>query len=143
MKIRPAVQSDLDAVAAIEASWPAAPGWTKAQFSAELSSDRAIFLAAEENELAGYALAWAVPPEAQLLTIAVARASARRGVAEALLSALAGAARQRGLERLTLEVSEKNEPARALYAKAGLRVVGRRPKFYNDGAAALLMDLPL
>lgn len=143
MRIRPATPADLDAIAAIEASWPSAPGWTKEQFAAEIGSLRALFLVAEEDGLLGHALCWNVPPEAQLFTIAVAKSAARRGVGAALLAALARAARAAGLTRLTLEVSQRNAPARALYAKAGFRVVGRRPKFYNDGADALLMDLLL
>jgi ribosomal protein S18 acetylase RimI-like enzyme len=40
-------------------------------------------------------------------------------------------------------VSDKNAGARAFYEALGLRVVGRRPKFYNDGSDAVLMDLIL
>jgi ribosomal protein S18 acetylase RimI-like enzyme len=44
---------------------------------------------------------------------------------------------------MTLEVSAANAPAQALYLSEGFAVVGRRPKFYNDGSDAVLMDADL
>src|SRR4051812_23132151 len=45
----------------------------------------------------------------------------RRGLARAILAALAAAGRARGAERLYLQVERENEPALALYAAAGFR----------------------
>ena len=81
--------------------------------------------------------------ETQLCTISVRPEAARKGLGRALLAAIMKEARAAGCVQLTLEVSERNIPALALYRRAGGRVVGRRPKFYNDGSDALLMDLPL
>lgn len=39
-----------------------------------------------------------------------------------------------------LEVHEANAPARRLYSKVGFREVGQRPKYYADGAAAILYN---
>lgn len=142
--IRPARAEDVPAVAAIEAAWPTAPGWTAAQFSAELGRADRLFLVAEEaGRIGGYAVAWLVGVEAQLFTISVRPAAARTGLGKALLRALFGEAKDAGCAKLVLEVSERNLPALALYSRAGGRVVGRRPKFYNDGSDALLMDFPL
>lgn len=142
--IRPARAEDVPAVAAIEAAWPTAPGWTAAQFGAELGRGDRLFLVAEaDGGIDAYAAAWLVGGEAQLFTISVRPALARRGQGTALLAALMAAAKAAGCAKLTLEVSEHNAAARALYARAGARVVGRRPKFYNDGADALLLDIPL
>jgi GNAT superfamily N-acetyltransferase len=47
-------------------------------------------------------------------------AARRRGYASAILAALAHEARQRGIERVFLQVQEENAGARALYARAGL-----------------------
>ncbi|MBI2362224.1 MAG: ribosomal protein S18-alanine N-acetyltransferase [Elusimicrobia bacterium] len=142
--VRDARAGDLDAVAAIEAASPQAPGWTRAQFAAELGRTDRVFLAAEGGSgVCGYAVAWLVGGEAQLLTISVRAAERRRGAARALMTMLCDRARAAGCAKVTLEVAESNAPARALYAGLGGRVVGRRPKFYNDGSDALLMDLPL
>lgn len=142
--VRLARPEDLDALAAIEASQPASAGWTKTQFAAELSRENALVLAAElKGRVVGLLAAWFVPPEAQLFTVTVHPSSMGGGVGSALLQELAATARARGCVKVTLEVSERNTRALALYARAGGRVVGRRPKFYNDGSDALLMDLPL
>lgn len=42
---------------------------------------------------------------------------------------------------MLLEVSERNEPALALYTKLGFVTDGMRPKYYADGSAAILMCL--
>lgn len=42
-----------------------------------------------------------------------------RGLAAAVLAALAGCARERGVQRCFLQVEERNAPARALYARHG------------------------
>ena len=142
--VRDASEGDLDAVSALEAATEQAPGWSRAQFAAELGRADRVFLAAEDaGRLVGYAVAWLVGGEAQLLTISVAGSARRRGTARGLLEALRGRARAAGCAKMTLEVAESNAPARALYEGLGGRVVGRRPKFYNDGSDALLMDLPL
>ncbi|MDE1975656.1 MAG: ribosomal protein S18-alanine N-acetyltransferase [Elusimicrobia bacterium] len=142
--IRPARPADLDALLAIEARWPTAPGWSRAQFEREMSWERSYFVVLEENgAVAGYAGLWEIPPEGQVTTIAVAPESSGRGLGRRLLNALLGRCRERGLSSVTLEVSAKNPAAIALYESSGFRVVGRRPKFYNDGSDALLMDLSL
>ncbi|HVA67352.1 MAG TPA: ribosomal protein S18-alanine N-acetyltransferase [Elusimicrobiota bacterium] len=142
--IRPARRADLDAVLAIEGRWTTTPGWSRAQFERELSWERAYFLVFEEGgAVLGYAGLWEIPPEGQVTTVAVAPEAAGRGLGRRLLNALLARCRERGLSRATLEVSAENPAALGLYESSGFRVVGRRPKFYNDGSDALLMDLPL
>lgn len=144
MILRAARPEDLPALAENERSQPTSAGWSEAQFAAELGRENALVLVCTEGgRPIGHLAAWFVGGEAQLFTVAVAPSAARRGAGTALLQELAAQARARGCAKVTLEVSEANAPARALYARAGGRVVGRRPKFYNDGSDALLMDLPL
>lgn len=142
--VRRARPEDLDAMAAIEAAHPSSAGWSKTQFAAELARENALLLVCElGGRPVGHLAAWFVGAEAQLFTVTVDPGQARRGVGSALLGELAARARARGCAKITLELSERNTTAMVLYARAGGRVVGRRPKFYNDGADALLMDLPL
>ncbi|NNN06023.1 MAG: GNAT family N-acetyltransferase [Elusimicrobia bacterium] len=138
--LRPAAAADAEAVAAL-ARREFAAGWSCEAYAAESGRADALFLVAEDGGVRGYALARAQDAEARLLDFAAAEDG--RGIGRALWAALADAARRAGARTLTLEVSERNGRARAFYARAGARVVGRRPKFYNDGADALLMDVPL
>lgn len=140
MSLRPAATADLDRLLAIERAWPTTPGWSRAQFEAELGR---LWVAEEEGRVVGYAGFSCVPPEAQVTTIAVDPAAARRGLGRALLKALIERARASGCALLQLEVGARNAPALKLYESEGFRVVGRRPKYYNDGSDALLMDKDL
>ena len=140
--VRPAAAGDAEAVAALSRREFAA-GWSRDAFAAEVPRADALFLVrtAGDGAVRGYALARLFEAEARLLDFAVAEDG--RGDGRALWAALAAAARARGAKTLTLEVSARNERARAFYERAGARVVGRRAKFYNDGADAVLMDCPL
>lgn len=141
---RPARPEDCEAIAAIEKSWPTTAGWSAAQLRHEaLSADAIFFVVEYEGSVVSYALARKAVDEAQIVAVGVLPSQTRRGFGSAALQALLKAAKLVGLKTAALEVSERNSPARALYGSAGFRVVGRRPKFYNDGSDAVLMDLPL
>jgi GNAT superfamily N-acetyltransferase len=58
------------------------------------------------------------------VSIAVRPAHRGRGIGAALLGALEQEAREQGIDRLSLSV-ERDNPASALYARLGFRVVGR------------------
>ncbi len=142
--IRPCRPEDLPEILAMETAWPTAPGWSRAQFEREISSERSCLLVLEEEGLLrAYAGFWSIPPEAQVTTLVVAPEAAGRGLGRLLLGRLLESCRGRGLARVSLEVSSSNERALRLYRRAGFRIVGRRPKFYNDGSDAILMDLSL
>jgi len=51
--------------------------------------------------------------------------------------------RKEKVERIILEVSEKNTPALRLYEKVGFKRVGMRKNYYPDGSNALLMEVTL
>ncbi|MBI3289682.1 MAG: GNAT family N-acetyltransferase [Elusimicrobia bacterium] len=139
--VRPARPEDAAAIAAIAAVRRFAAAWSKAALEAEPSRPDAICLVVADAEVRGYALARVVYDECRLLDLA-AREDAK-GWGRALLQALVAAASRRGCRRLTWEVSAANTRALSFYARAGAAVVGRRPKFYNDGSDAVLMDLTL
>ncbi|HST74587.1 MAG TPA: GNAT family N-acetyltransferase [Acetobacteraceae bacterium] len=92
---------------------------------------------------AGMILARAAGGEAEVLTLAVAEPARRQGVAGTLLDAAMAEAAARGAVAMFLEVSTRNEAARALYARAGFVEVGRRARYYADGADALVLRSPL
>ena len=138
--VRPARPFDIGEIAAI-AKRPGAARWSRDAYAAEAERTDSIFLVADDGAVAGYAVARMFENEAQLLDFAAAADGL--GTGQALWSALASAARARGAARLTLEVSSANSRGLLFYKRAGAHVVGRRPKFYNDGSDAILMDLSL
>jgi ribosomal-protein-alanine N-acetyltransferase len=121
MSVRPARKGDV---------FPAGGAWTPAQLSEEIGKPGSDLFVDEH----GYALF----KHGSLVDIYVSPQG--KGHGEALLRECLARVT---FKKITLEVSERNAPARGLYAKLGFVVVGRRPKFYNDGSDALLMDLSL
>ncbi|GAA1476586.1 hypothetical protein GCM10009623_10320 [Nocardioides aestuarii] len=93
------------------------------------------------GSVAGYAVVSVAADVAELQRIAVDPALRRTGVATLLLDA--GVAVSGEAERMLLEVREDNEGAQAFYAARGFTELDRRPRYYRDGAAALVMVLPL
>lgn len=95
-------------------------------------------LAFLDHQPAGFAIAVATRPDAEVLTLCVALAFRRRGIAGRLLTSVADRVRDAGCERLLLEVAEDNEAAGALYRRLGFAKVGRRPAYYRRsvGSAA-------
>ncbi|MBU2665371.1 GNAT family N-acetyltransferase [Actinoplanes bogorensis] len=81
---------------------------------------------------AGYGFVAAEIPE---LTAGVLPDARGRGIATALLDAVIGVARERGLPALSLSVEDGNS-ARRLYERAGFEVVGR-----NGGSDTMLLRL--
>jgi ribosomal protein S18 acetylase RimI-like enzyme len=138
--VRPCRSYDVGEIAEI-AKRPGAARWSRESYAAEVERADSIFLVADDGAAIGYALARLVDNEAQLLDIAAAADGS--GTGRALWAALATAARARGAAKVTLEVSSANSRALLFYKRAGAHVVGRRPKFYNDGSDAILMDLTL
>ncbi|HEX4047562.1 MAG TPA: GNAT family N-acetyltransferase [Elusimicrobiota bacterium] len=138
--VRPCRSFDAGEVAEV-AKRPGAARWSREAYAAEAERTDSIFLVADDGAVRGYAVARLFEDEAQLLDFAAAEDGL--GTGRALWAALSGAARARGAAKLTLEVSAANSRALLFYKRAGARVVGRRPKFYNDGSDAVLMDLAL
>jgi ribosomal protein S18 acetylase RimI-like enzyme len=142
LEIRRVSDGDIDAIAALAKARPHTAKWAARELKFELDRLDSLFLLAEEDgALRGYALARVLDQDCLLLDLAADADGAGRG--RALMAALALAAKARGCRRISFEVSASNERGLAFYAKAGAAVVGRRPKFYNDGSDALLMDLDI
>ena len=105
--------------------------WSEAAIAPELENPLSLWLVAEQGDtLLGYIGSQSVPPEADLMNLAVAPEARRQGIAEALVHALEAALREKGTESLTLEVRVSNLPARTLYEKLGFEPVGLRKNYY-------------
>ena len=140
MLIRRARREDYAAFAAIEAGHPGYPAWGEKGFEAEEKNRNSVTLAAEEGgRVEGFINFWILRPQVQLNTLAVSPAFKRRGAASALLGKMLEYAAKSACREVDLEVNERNAGAIALYARHGFEVVGKRPKFYNNTDAALLL----
>lgn len=79
-----------------------------------------------------YALVFVSGDESDVINIAVDPEYQGRGIGTKLFAEVIRIIKLRGVCRITLEVRPSNTPARKLYEKFGLRVIGRRKKYYTD-----------
>lgn len=139
---REGVPADAEALAELHAA-AFARGWEAAEFERLLTDAHArthVAVDGPRGRLIGFVLSHVVPPEAEILSIAIAARRRGEGLGRRLLlhhlSRLAAA----GITTSFLEVEEGNAPACALYARLGYREVGRRRGYYGaSGADALLL----
>lgn len=136
-RVRRAVASDLDALAALEAASFDGDRLSRAQYRRHLDSDSALVLAASAGgQLLGSAVLFFRKGSAQarLYSLATRREARGQGVGSALLKAAASAARRRGCRALRLEVRADNAAAIHLYEKHGYQRGGALAAYYEDGA---------
>jgi ribosomal-protein-alanine acetyltransferase len=144
VSIQPFTENDLEAVAKLEQK-AGDVRWTRTHFESELGSEIGrFFVLRQGSNILGYGGYWNVQGEAQITNLVVSPDIRRQGVGSHLLQFLMDHAAAEGCARVTLEVREKNQPAHALYKKAGFGVQGKRPNVYTEPADnAILMEKTL
>ena len=135
------MNDELDAVMQVmEAAFDPVYGeaWNRKQVSDALTMPGTHLLLADETgdepqdaeRICAFALTRGVLTEEELLLIAVTPAMRGKGIARSLLRRLKDETRQRGVERLFLEMRDGN-PAESLYTGAGFVRIGRRKGYYR------------
>jgi ribosomal-protein-alanine N-acetyltransferase len=144
--IRAAEPADGDAVVALESECQGQDAWSawlvRDGIGGGLPTVRYL-VAERDGEVVGYAVASFAGEIAELQRIGVVATARRRGVASALLDEVVAEGPGTGANRLLLEVREDNAGALAFYADRGFIEIDRRPRYYRDGATAVVLRLPL
>lgn len=143
--IRPASESDADALVAIENESFESDRISRRSFQRLLGRRScALLVARSEIGLLGYCLVLfrEGASVARLYSIAVNGAGGA-GLGRGLLQAAEQAALLRGKKRLRLEVREDNNRARHLYERNGYRCIGTKQDYYADGMSALRYEKQL
>lgn len=115
--------------------------WSEKSIASELENALSLWLVCEqEDRVVGYIGSQSVPPESDMMNLAVLPEVRKQGVAQALVAELIRILHSQGIESLTLEVRVSNAPAIALYTKLGFEIIGKRPRYYvNPKEDALIM----
>lgn len=128
--IRPMTAADVPSVAALGKLCFSDP-WSVSSIASELDNPLSLWLVWEEDgAAAAYLGVQRVPPQADVMNVAVSPALRRRGIARALFAELER--RLPEIDELFLEVRASNSGAIALYRTLGFEQVGRRPNYYLD-----------
>lgn len=112
--------------------------WPSDLLGAELATAEAFGIF-EGQKLAGFVLYRILEQAWEISLVASHPEFRRKGLMERLFKELIAAKGQD--KELWLEVHEENVPAQKLYEKLGFREVRRRPRYYKDGATAILYSL--
>ena len=129
-EIFPMTAEDIAQVAALEQACFSDP-WPQSVLAHELENELSLWLVAKQDgEVLGYVGSQSVLDEADMMNLAVRETARRRGIAKALVCALCRKLSEKGVQSLTLEVRDSNEPAIRLYEALGFTQVGKRPNYY-------------
>jgi ribosomal-protein-alanine N-acetyltransferase len=142
--VRPAGPTDLESVAGLEQVCLGQDAWSRGLVAHGLSGTlpTVTYLVAEiGGEVVGHAVVSLAGDVAELQRIGVHPERRRLGVASRLLAAVVALPGEQ--QRLLLEVRDDNAGALELYAGHGFTELARRPGYYADGTAAVVLELPL
>jgi len=92
-----------------------------------------------EVGVVGYAVLWCILDQGELANLAVAESHRGQGHGACLLARVVEVAKERGVERLYLEVRVSNTAAAEMYRSFGFTEVGRRKKYYDRPVEDALM----
>ena len=145
--VRPALETDLDAIMKLEHSSFSTDAWSMSNMHLELTAHHTFYLVAERaGKLVGYAGLSKLPGslQADIQTIAVSTECRGLGLGRKLMQMLIVEARRLGATELFLEVRADNPVAQGLYASLGFEQIDLRKNYYRpDGIDALVMRLNL
>ncbi|MHC1654835.1 ribosomal protein S18-alanine N-acetyltransferase [Stenotrophomonas maltophilia] len=145
VSLRALRETDLNAVMEIELRGYPFP-WTRGIFVDCLRAGYPGLAMERDGQLIGYGVLSIAADEAHVLNVCIDPSTQSRGLGRQLLRALVQLARDRGAQRVFLEVRPSNTPALALYHSEGFNEIGRRPRYYpaaHGREDALVMAIEL
>ena len=143
MIIRRWERSDNAAVSVIENKSFSDPWSVEMLDSCFLSPAFYGLVAVDNGLIAGFIGSMYLFENGDIINVCVDEAYRRRGVGQALIGQLLAYLKERGVERVLLEVRKSNLPAIKLYEKLGFTLSGERKKYYEDTEDALIYKMEL
>lgn len=114
--------------------------WSFKMLASSFETDNFTGLIAEDgDEIIGYAGITLASDSADIDNVAVAEPYRSSGVGTALVERLVEVAKNRGVNKVFLEVRVSNSVAMELYIKCGFKGAYARTRYYSDGEDCLVM----
>lgn len=144
MIIRPMTLKDLPRVMEIEKQSFLFP-WNEDHFRYELNvNPYSVSLVAEhERAIVGFINFWVMFDRAYINQIAVAPGYRKQKIGTTLMNDFLQRMRQNETKTVHLEVRVSNAPAIAFYRAFAFKEILKKPKYYDNGEDAFLMELTL
>ena len=137
LEIKPATAEDIEEILVLDCLCFMGI-WTRKAYLREIESPNSSLLllwlteAQSHPKAIGIGCLWSIVEEAHITLLGIDAQYHRQGLGMLLLHSLLKDARQRNLERATLEVKVTNDPALNLYEGFGFEVVGQRKNYYTQ-----------
>ena len=141
VSIRTMRLDDIEYVSRLERRCYTLP-WSSSAYVTEVGNPSAYYTVAilPDGTIVGYCGMWVIMDELHMTTIAVDPSVRGLKIGERLLLNMIQEGIQRGAERATLEVRERNTVGHNLYVKYGFEDVAVRKNYYSDnGENAIIM----
>ncbi|MDE7330347.1 MAG: ribosomal protein S18-alanine N-acetyltransferase [Clostridia bacterium] len=140
MQIRKWEYKDILRISEIEAEcFPQEP-WSFQMLASSFGTETFTGVLAEDGgEIIGYGGVTVAADTADVENVAVTEPFRRSGVGTAIIRELCRVAKEKGAEKLFLEVRVSNSVAMGLYLKNGFKGSYARARYYPDGEDCLVM----
>ncbi len=140
MNIRKCRYEDILSVSELEKLCFKGESWSFGTIASAFENPSYCMLVAEEDgEVIGYGCTCTTLDTCDLENVLVAEEYRHSGIGSAILNALLSDAKQRGAEKVFLEVRVSNSAALKLYLSCGFKGVHARTRYYSDGEDCLVM----
>ena len=143
MQVRAIVKQDVETLAGMEEAC-FVEFWSQGQIAGSIARADFCGVIAEDNGRAvGYILGTCLLEDAEIARIAVIEDYRKQGVGKSLMDGFCTIVKEKGAEKVFLEVRKSNFPAVSLYEKCGFSPTRVRERYYLDGEDALEMKINL
>ena len=140
MKIRKCKYEDILSVSELEKECFKGESWSYGIIASAFENPNYCMLVAEEEgEIAGYGCISTACETSDLENVLVAEEYRHSGVGTSIVNALLAEAKERGAEKVFLEVRVSNSAAMKMYLSCGFVGVHARTRYYSDGEDCLVM----
>ena len=140
MTVRVADEKDCLSIVELENSC-FADAWSEKNVVESISNPNYAYFVLDDNgQILGYFCTLTVADEMELLRIAVAPSARKNGYGYELMQKVVETAKEKGVEKIFLEVRASNTPAINLYSKSGFVEYMCRKKYYQGVEDALLFS---
>lgn len=113
--------------------------WNYSVLKSELESPNSHYIVAKDNsKIFGFAGIKVSVVDADIMNIVVRKDLRNSGLGSLLLEGLINLAKSLNVEKLFLEVNEKNLPAISLYKKFDFKEISKRKKYYKENDAIVM-----
>ena len=114
--------------------------WSPQILKSELIGENKKYIVAKQNEqIVGFAGVLLNIDEAEILNIVTKKEMRQKGIGTLLLKKIMEICKKENIQKIFLEVNEKNAEAVKLYEKACFEKISTRRKYYNSRDDAIIM----